>query len=99
MPIKTVAVDIEPFSMGAYSRIRKSILAAPKHVVLYGRSRGERLTVKLFDDRSRDVSETIMDEQPYRHYVGFYNGNVTTDELRDDIESVICEKYTAWGLG
>jgi hypothetical protein len=79
------------------SKIRES-LKAPKHLVLFGRphdirKKGPRFTVKVYDSRNPDIMEAIEQEQPYRHYLGVYTDAITTDELREDIQEMIRDKY------
>jgi hypothetical protein len=49
--------------------------------------------VRVYGMGSADISETIEHEQPYRHYLGVYTDAITTDELRDDIQEMIRDKY------
>ena len=88
---------VKIFSATQPSVIRKH-LNTPKHLVLFGRPHDvrkhqPRFRVKVYDTTSNDIIESIGQEQPYRHYLGVYTKAITTDELREDIEATILEKY------
>jgi hypothetical protein len=49
--------------------------------------------VRVYGMGSADISETVEHEQPYRHYLGVYTGEVNPGDLADDIAEMIAEKY------
>jgi len=69
----------------------------PKHLCLIGytakMSRQYPFAVRVYSMGSADISETIEHEQPYRHYLGVYTGEVNPGDLADDIAEMIAEKY------
>jgi hypothetical protein len=69
----------------------------PKHLCLIGYtaklSKQYPFAVRVYGMGSADISETVEHEQPYRHYLGVYTGEVNPGDLADDIAEMIAEKY------
>lgn len=87
------------FETTQIARIREAI-GKGGHVVLQGRPKDarrkdSRFKLRVYYDKSQDITESVMHEQPYRHYLGFYTKDVDPDDLREDIADMIVHKYGA----
>lgn len=70
----------------------------PKHLVLRGymgrrTTRQHPWTVKVYGTKSKDIQETVEQEQPYSHYLGVYTADIDPADLLDDINAMIETKY------
>lgn len=75
-------------------------LGSGRYVVLFGRPphapvrlKSCRFLVKLYNTDDQDIVESLMQEQPYRHYLGYFTRDISTDDLRDEINATVWSRY------
>lgn len=78
----------------------REYLGAGRHIVLFGKPKGvrralntPRFTIKLYDTEDAEIVETLMEEQPYRHYLGYFTKAISTDDLREEVNDLIWSRY------
>ena len=51
--------------------------------------------VRVYSSRSADINETVFAGERNSHFLGCYTGEVTVEDLAEDIAMMIAEKYRA----
>ena len=90
--------EISADNPGAILR-RLQASVSPSLLVLRAYPRGRPgyrhspFTVRVYNSRSSDINETVFQGQKHSHFLGCYTGEVTVEDLREDITAMISEKY------